>query len=384
MNKVLLIIGLILVLVHVGSTQDVSGTQISLLTVGPGDDVSSLFGHTALRIYDPSRNLDEVFNYGLFDPSDQMKFIKEFVTGNTQYIVGAYDYSRFLQEYKYYNRWVKEQVLDLTDSQKSEMEDFLRNNVLPANREYLYNFFYDNCSSRVKDLIENILPGYEYNNAPIKETTYRQLLDEYLVGRDWLDFGIDIIIAQPGDEVIDHHGQMFLPDYLMTYMDRFKDAYGKPLVAKTLTVLQPSNDIVKSSLITPFRLFGFLLLIEVILFFFRDKWKSKWIKVYDNTWFIIVSLASALLLFMLTTLHTACYPNWNLLWLSPLFIPFTILQFMNAEKWIKWIGFAIIGILVITIGGWTMWPQVLPSVGLLIAVILVFKVVRNLNKPLVQ
>lgn len=384
MKRILLIVGLILVLLNTGSSQNATRTQISLLTVGPGDDVASLFGHTAVRIFDPSRNLDIVFNYGLFDPSDQLQFIKDFVTGNTQYIVGAYDYARFLQEYKYYNRWVKEQVLDITDNQKVAIEAFLRNNILPENKKYLYNFFYDNCSTRVKDLLEDHLQEYSYVDSPIKETTYRQLLDEYLVGRDWTDFGIDIIIAQPGDEVIDHHGQMFLPDYLMTYIDRFKDASGKPVVSKTLTVLQPINTVAKSYLVTPFRFFGFLLLIELMLFFFKDKSNLKWIKAYDNTWFIVASLASALLLFMLTTLHTACYPNWNLLWLSPLFIPFTILQFMNTEKWIKWIGFAIIGILVITIGGWTMWPQVLPSVGLLIAVILVFKVVRNLNKPLVQ
>jgi len=177
----------------------------------------------------------------MYDSSDQVKFIKDFVTGNTQYIVAVYDYSLFLREYQYYGRWVKEQVLDLSSDQKIKLESFLRNNVLPENREYLYNFFYDNCSSRVKKVIEDILPSFDYVNSPIKEATYRQLLDEYLVGRDWTDFGIDIIIAEPGDEVIDHHGLMFLSDYLMTYMDRFKDDSGTPLVSRKLIVLQPNR-----------------------------------------------------------------------------------------------------------------------------------------------
>ncbi len=379
MIRFLLILGLCLSLLETSDSQVSPSTNISLLTCGPGDDFSSLFGHTALRLSDPYRNIDVVFNYGLFDPSDPIDFLINFVKGNTQYIVGYYNYDSFLRAYAAENRWVKEQNLNLTTDQIQVIEGFLRNNVRPENRQYLYNFYYDNCSTRVKELLEQHLPAYGYVDAPIKTTTYRKLTHEYTVGRDWTAFGIDLIIASPGDEEVDHHGQMFLPDYVMLYMNRFKDESGKSIVSNTHYVLTMGTDPPRSWWITPLVLFSILLCLEVLLFFSKNLWNSKWVRYYDTIWYVLVSLASGLLLFMVTTLHTACHYNYNLLWLSPLFIPFTALQLSNNQKWVKWIGYATIGMLVITIAGWTMWPQVLPSVGLLIAVTLVFKIVRRLS-----
>lgn len=347
--------------------------QISLITCGPGEGLAELFGHTAIRV-NRGKNNDIIFNYGMYD-SYEDNFAINFVKGNTYYKCGIQPFDRFLYSYQYYGRWVKEQVLDITPSEAYKLEAFLRNNALPQNRTYLYNFFYDNCSNRVKDIFEDQFPSYSFTDSPIKTTTYRQLLDEYLVNKDWTDFGIDIIIGSPGDEVIDHHGQMFLPDYLMTYVDRFKSG-NRSIIKSTRVLLDIPPLKSKSFWITPFILFGFLLIIECLLFIGRKEsahWSIKW---YDTTWIVIVSLASALLLFMLTTKHTACHANYNLLWISPLFILLLLSRLFKQSQWTRLVGMCILGTLVISLLAAPMITQVYPAVGYIIIGILFLKVLR--------
>jgi len=380
MKYLFLVFGFVFFISISGIGQDSSRTQISLLTCGPDySDPEAMFGHSAIRIYDPSRNFDRVFNYGIYDFSDP-NFLVNFVKGNTQYIVAQYAYSDFLISYRRDQRWVKEQILNLDPIQKESIESFLINNIKPENQKYLYQFFYDNCSIRIKDLLELKLPEYDYANSPDQMLTYRQLINQYAIGMDWTDFGIDIIIGSPGDEIVDHHGQMFLPDYLMYYMDRFQSPNNQKLVLSTHDVLTIEKDRPTSFWITPIVLFAILLFVELILFIKRKEWASKWIGVYDILFYIVVSLASALLLLMLSTLHYPCHANYNLLWLSPLFIPFTLLRLVASNsKWQKLLSYAILGILTITFLGWSWWPQSLPSVGLLIIGILILKILRGMT-----
>jgi len=179
--------------------------------------------------------------------------------------------------------------------------------------------------------------------------------------------------------VIDHHGQMFLPDYLMMYADRLKDAKGNKLVSETTTLLDLDTLTSKSWWITPGVLFLVFLIIELLLFYKRKTWDSKWIRIYDRTWFVVASLAAALLMFMMTTLHTACHYNYNMLWLSPLLIPFTFSLFKKNAKWLNYIGIALLVLFILTIGASAIIPQVFPSAGYLLIGILFLKVLRNID-----
>jgi len=171
MKHVLLIFGLLLTLSINVKGQSSNETTVSLLTCGPGTELYTIFGHTALRIQNPVLGQDLVFNYGVFFVDNQVEFLVNFVSGNTNYVVAGYSYADFYSEYSSNGRWVKEQVLDLSSSETLAIQRFLFNNARPENRSYLYNFFYDNCSTRVKDVIEKHLPQYSYADSPIEFKT---------------------------------------------------------------------------------------------------------------------------------------------------------------------------------------------------------------------
>ena len=140
------------------SANNNDSTRLSLLTCAPGEEIYSLFGHTAIRYENPSQGIDIVFNYGLFS-FNTPNFIFRFSLGETDYQLGATDYERFAAEYAFFGRSVWQQTLNLTDEEKTELIRLLQENYRPENRVYRYNFFYDNCATRPRDKIEESIAG---------------------------------------------------------------------------------------------------------------------------------------------------------------------------------------------------------------------------------
>ena len=126
--------------------------RVSLLTCAPGSEIYSLFGHTALRYENPAKGEDWVFNYGLFS-FDTPNFVYRFVKGETDYQLGVIPYRYFEGEYAMRGSSVYQQELNLTDKEKENVIRLLRENYLPANRVYRYNYFYDNCTTRARDKV---------------------------------------------------------------------------------------------------------------------------------------------------------------------------------------------------------------------------------------
>ncbi|HRD07117.1 MAG TPA: DUF4105 domain-containing protein, partial [Saprospiraceae bacterium] len=189
-----------------------NNTQISLLTCDPGSEIYSLFGHSAVRVKNEEKNFDVVFNYGTFD-FQTPNFTLKFMRGKLPYRLAVASYGSFLKEYHYFKRGVREQVLQINNSQKEDIIRFLENNAKPENAEYKYDFFYDNCSSRIRDVFEKTLhypPQYSGEN----KLTFRNLLHRYLEAWPWLRTGIDIIIGSKADKIADASAQMFIPDKL--------------------------------------------------------------------------------------------------------------------------------------------------------------------------
>ena len=137
---------------------DNDSIRLSLLTCAPGEEIYSLFGHTAIRYEDPANGIDAVFNYGLFS-FNTPNFILRFSLGETDYQLGATDYARFAAEYAFDGRSVWQQTLNLSKEEKAELIRLLQENYLPENRVYRYNFFYDNCATRPRDKIEESIDG---------------------------------------------------------------------------------------------------------------------------------------------------------------------------------------------------------------------------------
>lgn len=189
--------------------------KISLMTCAPWSGaVYALYGHTAVWVKDDSTHTDVVFNYGFFD-SSQPNFIYHFVRGETDYVLGVTSFEDFISEYRRKGVSVWEQPLNLSQDEKQTLWKALYINSLPENRSYRYNFLYDNCATRPRDMVEKYVEGKIIYPKTADNQTYRNLLHECLHPYPWMEFGIDLIIGAPADRKIDERDKMFLPEYLM-------------------------------------------------------------------------------------------------------------------------------------------------------------------------
>ena len=188
--------------------------EVSLLTCGPGNEVYSLFGHTAIRVCQPSRGMDIVVNYGMFS-FKQKYFIPRFVLGLTDYQMGITTFDNFKAEYEYEQRWVFEQTLNLTSKEKSALLQAIDRNYKPENVTYRYNFFYNNCTTKARDLIAaNIVGKIKYNSATSDYPSFRELCHSKTFNNRWSQFGNDLLLGIQADLPTNISEQQFLPENL--------------------------------------------------------------------------------------------------------------------------------------------------------------------------
>jgi len=220
-------------------TQLSEQSRISLITILPGDPVYSFAGHSAFRIRDPKQGVDHLYNYGTFNFNDPL-FIPKFTYGYLRYYLSVAPYGPMLRIYKQQGRPVIEQRLNLTRSQRTALYRFLRNNARPENRYYQYDFFFDNCSTRIRDALKETLgPTVDFSQAPAPEKSFRQLLDPYVASRPLLDLGFDLGLGLPADQTASAWESMFLPEHLMRAFDHATvktNGTAQPLVTETDTV----------------------------------------------------------------------------------------------------------------------------------------------------
>lgn len=188
--------------------------EVSLLTCGPGNEVYSLFGHTAIRISQPSRGMDVVVNYGMFS-FKQKYFIPRFVLGLTDYQMGITTFDDFKAEYEYEQRWVFEQTLNLTSKEKSALLQAVDQNYKPENVTYRYNVFYNNCTTKARDLIAANIDGkIKYNSAKSDYPSFRELCHSKTFNNRWSQFGNDLLLGIQADLPTNISEQQFLPENL--------------------------------------------------------------------------------------------------------------------------------------------------------------------------
>ena len=197
-----------------GNTSD--SVRVSLLTCAPGSEIYSLFGHTALRYENPTKGEDWVFNYGMFS-FNTPNFVMRFVKGETDYQLGVIPFRYFEGEYAMRGSSVYQQELNLTSQEKESIIRLLEENYRPANRTYRYNYFYDNCTTRARDKVEQGIEGKVVYPKGVKERSFRQIVREYTDGHEWSAFGIDLCLGSEADEPIDERKQMFSPFYMLEF-----------------------------------------------------------------------------------------------------------------------------------------------------------------------
>lgn len=316
---------------------DSCSIRISLLTCTPGQELYSTFGHSAMRVVDHTSNTDLVFNYGTFN-FDDPDFYEKFVKGNLLYFVSVDSFPSFMWEYEYFKRGVTEQILNISCSEKHKMLDALFENAREENRYYRYDFNYDNCTTRLRDMLEKSTgrPMHTKNIVPDKRTTFRRLIYEYLNkgGQHWSKLGIDILLGSPLDKRVSNREAMFLPEYLLKAFDS-TGYHDQPLVAEKKILLTETASAKPIAIFVPIVLFSALFLF--ILLFSISK-SSSWIKafnVFDFGFFLILGMIGVLLIFMwFGTSHAMCKNNFNLLWAFPLNLPMAFMVF-SKKKWVK-------------------------------------------------
>jgi len=330
---------------------------ISLLTCSPGDELYSLFGHSAMRVKDPQKNIDVVFNYGTFSFNEDFYF--NFAMGRLNYSLSVSSMKGFVRSYENEQRGIIEQVLNLDSTSKQQVFNYLDWNNEPENREYLYDFFYDNCSSRLRDVLEMSIGTDRIAFADLQEEdkpSFRQMIDEYLIYHPWGDFGIDLGLGLPCDKVPSSYEYMFLPNKLM---EAFGAATidGKPLVMEENTLLETEGLTYTSSLFDPTPLFWLLFGLIAILSAYGYR-KRRLYKGIDVIYFLLIGPVGALVFFLwFITDHTGTVNNFNMLWAWPthlLAIPFL---FFTKPRKIYWEAYGIV--LTITLIAAPFLPQML-------------------------
>jgi len=341
-------------------------TKISILTIGPGDELNSKFGHSAIRLQDPTIGMDIVYNYGMFD-FNTPNFYMKFARGKLDYWINKETFDRFLYVYKYEKRWVKEQVLNLSAKEVKQLYDFLENNHLPDNRFYKYDFFFDNCTTRLPDALKSVL-GDNLELATVDvgdKTTYRDLIHQNLELNSWSNFGIDLALGS----VIDKKGTPFLPINLLNQLND-SELGDKNLVYKEIEVLPEGREKNKTSIFkTPLFWLSILLLLFLGVTYvdFKKQKRSRWL---DFLLFFTTGIVGILILFLwFATDHQATKANFNALWaFAPnLLIAFVLLK-KQLPKWTKIYLMFLLALIGVTLILWLLKIQIFSPLILFILV----------------
>lgn len=363
-------------------------SKVSLLTCSPGSELYSVFGHSAIRVSDPLLNLDTVFNYGTFD-FDDPNFYTNFIRGKLNYKLDASSYRNFEYSYIIENRSIFEQELNLTHDQKQHLFDSLVINYQPENQYYLYDFFFDNCATRIRDVFNEAIDSeiiFDYTSLE-PDKTFRDLLMPYLTEKPWARLGINLVLGLPADKKATPWDYMFLPDHMMTVFGDAQIEQDNGLIDFTREneTLLTGSGVDKSNLPSlPFWIFLMVLLVSIILSHL-DLQSKKFSWWYDTILFGLTGLLGLVIAFMwFGTDHYVTSWNLNIIWANPFHL--VIIFFFSARRNLKLLRYYFminLALLILLIFAWPLLPQPLPwmAMPLVMAMIVRSAVILRMFKP---
>lgn len=305
--------------------------EISIITIGPGSELYDKFGHNAFRINDSLSGVDVSFNYGVYD-FETPNFYTKFAQGKLLYELRVDYFHSFYQGYVHENRWVKEQVLNLTHEEKQAISDFLWNNALPENKQYKYDFFFDNCATKIRDVIQEVLGDkLEYNDGFITEAlSFRDLIQKNLETNTWGSLGIDIALGAVIDQKAKPIEYQFLPQYVheaAAHAVVQKTNGTVPLVKSSKILFENKPVPEKNNFFTsPLFVMGILGILILLRTYndYRNKSRNRFL---DVSIFGFTGTIGGLLMFLwFATDHTATANNYNLLWAFPISLFMVVLM----------------------------------------------------------
>ncbi|HEV8362817.1 MAG TPA: DUF4105 domain-containing protein [Gemmatimonadaceae bacterium] len=306
---------------------DSAALGVWLMTMGPGDAVWERFGHNAIRIRDERTGDDRVYNWGMFS-LDQSGFILRFLRGRMRYWMASEDAAATAEAYRQHNRSVTIQQLNLTGAQKLALYAFVQRNELPENRYYDYDYFRDNCSTRVRDALDAALGGIlaaQFRNK-VTDMSYRDHARRLMQPDIWTYTGIDIGLGRPTDRKITAWEEMFVPMSVQRLMRevQIKNAMGAdvPLVVNERVVVEANRPAIPdrpAEWTIWYLLAGVLIAAGILACVLTRAEPVAYAMAY--IWCIVAGLLGTLLLLLwVATQHVAAHQNANLLSLNPLWL----------------------------------------------------------------
>ena len=351
-----------------------AAAEVSLVTALPGEEVWQLFGHTFFRVRDPLVGLDRTYNYGTFD-FEQPNFVLRFARGQLDYALSTPPYFRTTPSYVYEERALIEQRLALAPDEAQRLYALLETNALPEYRDYRYDFFFDNCSTRPFEMLERALGTPIVLPQAGPERTFRELIQPYLEVHPLTDFGIDLALGVPTDRVASPREEAFLPLELLRTLDG-ATARGRALVAQKDTVYwAPPPTSRPPAFDWPLAL-GWALFALGLAATVRDVRRGRvGTGRVDGLLFWTVGLAGVVILLLwVATEHAVTGPNLNLLWAWPAHAVYAAALARRPDAgWLRTYGWVAGGGTLLVALAWPLWPQHLPAPALPLALLLALR-----------
>ncbi len=321
-------------------SQEVPDADVYLITCGPGTETYSIYGHSALRIVIPEKNSDLVYNWGVFDFSTP-SFAWKFAKGRLDYMLGVYPYQVFLEDYNQEQRWVISQKINLLQEETWILFALIAENLKPENISYRYDFFYDDCSTRIRDILEKAIGNkllYPPDGPKRSLPTFRDKVGEYQRPYPWMKLGIDLLMGSPGDRKASFRDVMFLPVDLKNGLSAaVVNRAGKmvPLLQDPEIVLNYDTPVKKAVMFnTPIFVFTLLIIAVIILTaVYRGVTANNIIDISIFSLFSVLALM--MIFFNFFTDHQQMKWNLNIIWLNPAIIV-CLASLLTGRHWQIW------------------------------------------------
>jgi hypothetical protein len=326
------------------------GQQFSILTCESGDEVYSTFGHSAIRYTDTAQGIDWVYNYGLFEFSDP-NFIPKFCMGKLDYMVGKETMNDFMAQYIYQQRTVFENPLNLMEDQRDSLLRFLEWNLLPANKYYRYDFLFNNCATKIIEVLEKNCDGIQLNFPEnTSKESFRDLIHRYARNSvPWIDWGMDLGIGSRTDRVITSRELCFLPYYVSKAIESGKNTKNQKDLSESSTILVEFAPHSSSlSFFSSPMFFGLIVLLISLLHLRKNR---TWSRIFMGVFFILLGIGGFVVGFeWFFTEHSVTKNNWNLGWLNPFFLIYGF--YLIRMKETRWLNILLVLGLITSLVGW--------------------------------
>ena len=309
--------------------------HFSVLTCSQGDEIYSTFGHSAIRYQDSSQGIDWVYNYGLFEFSDP-NFIPKFCMGKLDYMVGKESFQDFMAQYVYQRRTVKEQTLSLSDSQRNKLLQFLEWNILPENKYYRYDFLFNNCATKIIEILEKNCPDIHIRYLAQKESerlSFRNLIHRAASHTvPWIDWGMDLALGSSTDRKATDKEYCFLPEFVHASIHLSQNKT-KRLISNEKILYQGDDRKTTSSFYETPTFMAILILCIALIYAWRP---STWSRIVMGMVFVGMGIGGFVIGFeWFFTEHTVTKMNWNIGWLNPLALCYGISLILKKD--IPWL-----------------------------------------------